>query len=91
VAALLALAGAMIAGFSRSTLWMRPRLRLAVFLFAIALVALGVGCENYVNPININPAVNGTPSGTYGIVLTGTLGNGSGVTRNTVVNLSVLP
>jgi hypothetical protein len=91
VAALLALATAMLVGFSRSTLWMRPRLRLMAFLFAIALVALGVGCENYVNPININPAVNGTPSGTYGIVLTGTLGNGSGVERITTVNLSVLP
>jgi len=44
-----------------------------------------------VNPININPVVNGTPSGTVSIVLAGTLGNGSGVTRTTTVNLSVLP
>ena len=70
---------------------MRPRLRLAVLLVAIILVALGVGCENYVNPININPAVNGTPAGTSNIVLTGTLGNSSGVTRTTTVTLSVLP
>jgi hypothetical protein len=62
-----------------------------VLLITIVLVALGVGCENYVNPININPEVTGTPSGTYSIVLTGTLGDGSGVTRTTTVNLSVLP
>ena len=89
--ALLTLLGAIVTGFGRSGPWMRPRLRLAVLLVAIILVALGVGCENYVNPININPVVNGTPSGTMSIVLTGTLGNGSGVTRTTTVNLSVLP
>jgi hypothetical protein len=66
-------------------------------LVAIVLAALGVGCENYVNPININPVVNGTPSGTFNIVLSGTLtlGNSSGgvtsVTRTTTVSLSVLP
>lgn len=89
--ALLTLLGAMVTGFSRSGAWMRPRLRLVVLLVAIVLVAWGVGCENYVNPININPVVNGTPSGTVTIVLTGTLGNNSGVTRTTTVNLSVLP
>jgi hypothetical protein len=66
-------------------------LRFAVLLTSIVLAALAVGCENYVNPININPYVNGTPSGTYSITLTGTLGDGSGVTRTTTVNLSVLP
>jgi hypothetical protein len=55
------------------------------------LVALGVGCENYVNPINITPALNGTPAGTSNIVLTGTLGGGSSVTRTTTVSLTVLP
>ncbi|MGA2984524.1 MAG: SBBP repeat-containing protein [Terriglobia bacterium] len=89
--ALLTFLGAIVTGFGRSGPWLRPRLRLAVLLFAIILVVLGAGCENYVNPINITPAVNGTPSGTSSIVLSGTLGNGSGVTRNTVVNLSVLP
>lgn len=88
---LLTLLGAIMAGFNRSTLWMRPRLRLAVLLTAMGLVALGVGCENYVNPININPVVNGTPAGTYSIVLTGTLGNGSGVNRTATVTLTVLP
>jgi hypothetical protein len=89
--ALLALLGTIATGFGRSQPWMRPRLRLVVLLVATVLVALGVGCENYVNPININPVVTGTPSGTYSIVMTGTLGNGSGVTRTTTVNLSVLP
>jgi hypothetical protein len=64
---------------------------LAVLLVAIILVVFGAGCENYVNPININPAVNGTPAGTSNIVLTGTLGDGSGVQRTTTVSLTVLP
>jgi hypothetical protein len=95
--ALLTFLGAIVTGFSRSGPWVRPRLRSAVFLVAIVLAALGVGCENYVNPININPVVNGTPSGTFNIVLSGTLtlGNSSGgvtsVTRTTTVSLSVLP
>jgi hypothetical protein len=89
--ALLTLLGAILTGFSRSGSWVRPRLSLAVLLIGLLLVALGVGCENYVNPININPVVTGTPSGTVGIVLTGTLGNNSGVSHSTVVNLSVLP
>jgi hypothetical protein len=89
--ALLTLLGAIATGFSRSGAWMRPRLRLMLLLVAIVLAAVGVGCQNYVNPININPVVNGTPSGTFGILLTGTLGNTSAVTRSTVVNLSVQP
>jgi hypothetical protein len=89
--ALLAFLGAIATGLSRSGPWMRPRLRLVVLLVSIALLALGVGCENYVNPINITPYVNGTPAGTVNIVLSGTLGNGSGVNRTTTVSLSVLP
>ena len=81
----------MIAGFSNSKLWLRPHFRFAVLFASIALAAIAVGCENYVNPININPVVNGTPSGNYNILLTGTLGNGSGVRRFTVISLSVLP
>lgn len=89
--ALLTLLGAIVTGLGRSGTRMRPRLGLAVLLVAVVLIALGVGCENYVNPININPVVTGTPSGTVSIELTGTLGNGSGVTRTTTVNLSVVP
>jgi hypothetical protein len=89
--ALLTLLGAAFTVFRRSGPRMHPHLRLAVLLVAIILIVLGVGCENYVNPININPTVNGTPSGNFSIVLTGTLGTGGGVTRTTTVNLSVLP
>jgi hypothetical protein len=89
--ALLAFLGVIVTGFGRSGPWLRPRLRFAVLLFAIILVVLGAGCENYVNPINITPVVNGTPAGTTSIVLTGTLGSNGGVTRTTTVNLSVLP
>ncbi len=91
LSALLMLLGAVILGFSRSALWRRPRLRLTVLLVAIVLVALGAGCDEYVNPVNINPVVNGTPAGTTNIVLMGTLGNGSGVTRTATVTLTVLP
>ena len=80
-----------MAGFNTASPATRPRLRFAVLFAALVLLALGVGCENYVNPININPFVNGTPSGTSTITITGTLGDGSGVTRRTTVNLSVLP
>jgi hypothetical protein len=89
--ALLALLAATVTSFGKPRAWLGLRLRLAVVLFAFVLVGLAVGCENYVNPINITPAVSGTPAGTYSIVLTGTLGNSSGVTRTTTVNLSVLP
>ena len=91
LSALVTFLTAMITGLSRSVLWVRPRLRLAVLFFAIILVALAVGCEDYVNPININPVVNGTPAGTSSIVVTGTLGTGTGVTRTTTVSLTVLP
>jgi hypothetical protein len=89
---LLTLLGAIALTLSKSRTWMGLRLRLMLLLVAVVLVAFAVvGCENYVNPININPVVNGTPAGTYSIQLSGTVGNGSGVTRSTVVNLSVLP
>ncbi len=91
VLGLLTLLGALVAGLRRTAQGMRHRLSLVLLLVVIAWLVLGVSCENYVNPININPYVNGTPSGTYSITLTGTLGDGSGVTRTTTVNLSVLP
>ena len=80
-----------ITGLHGSRARLRPRARLAVLAVAIALAALAAGCEDYVNPININPVVNGTPSGTTSIVLTGTLGNKSAVTRSTVIALTVEP
>jgi hypothetical protein len=88
---LLTFSSAIVIALRRSEFWMRPRLRMAVLLFAMVLMALALGCENYVNPININPVVNGTPAGNYSIELIGTLGNSSGVKRATVVSLSVLP
>ncbi len=89
--ALLVFLAAVVLGFGRSGVWLRPRFRLAVLLFAMLLVSLASGCEDYVNPINISPYVNGTPAGTYSIVLIGTLGNGSNVQRTTTISLSVLP
>lgn len=89
--ALLTFLAALASGWRRSRPWVRPSFRFALLAGALIMASVGVGCENYVNPININPEVNGTPSGTYSIVLRGTLGNNSGVTRTTTVNLSVLP
>jgi hypothetical protein len=60
-------------------------------MVAMILVALAVGCETYVNPINITPVVTGTPTGNYTVILRGTLGNNTGVSRATTVNLSVAP
>jgi len=79
----------MALGFPR--LRTQPGLRLAVLMLAMIFGSLAVGCENYVNPINITPVVNGTPAGNFGITVTGTLGNASRVVRTTTVNLSVLP
>lgn len=90
--ALLTLLFALLVSRRGSAAGICSRRRLAVLMVAIAVLALAVGCDDYyVNPININPVVNGTPSGTYSIVLTGTLGSNNGVIRTTTVNLSVLP
>ena len=70
---------------------LRPNFRFALLIIAIILLALGAGCNTYVNPINITPVVTGTPTGNYTIALTGTLGNNTGVSRTTTVNLSVAP
>jgi hypothetical protein len=88
---LLTLLIAIGAGLSRTGLWRHPQVRLALLFAALVLVALGAGCQNYVNPININPVVTGTPSGTFNIAITGTLGNNNGVTRTTFITMSVQP
>lgn len=79
------------AGAGRLARGLRPRLRVVVLLTAIILVALGVACQNYYNPINITPVVNGTPSGNFTIPIIGTLGSDNSVRRATTVNLSVAP
>ncbi len=76
---------------SRAELGFRPHFTLMVLCVAIILVALGAGCNTYVNPINITPVVTGTPYGNHTIALTGTLGNNTGISRTTTVNLSVAP
>ena len=88
---LLALLGVIVTALSRSRFWRSRRLRWAILMAAFGLMALGVGCEDYVNPININPVVNGTPSGNYTIQVLGTLGTNNSVVRGTTVNVSVLP
>jgi hypothetical protein len=82
---------AVMIALTRGQLLIRPHFRVAILATAMILMALAASCEDYVNPININPVVNGTPSGNYSIVLTGTLGNGSNVTRTTTVQLTVVP
>jgi hypothetical protein len=87
----LGLLAALTAGLRVWGLSLRPNFRFAFLIIAITLVALGAGCNTYVNPINITPVVTGTPSGNYTIALMGTLGTNTGVSRTTTVNLSVAP
>ena len=87
----LALLTACAVRLSRAEPWSRPHFTLMVLCVAIVLVALGAGCNTYVNPINITPVVTGTPSGNYTIAIGGTLGNNPSISRATTVNLSVVP
>jgi hypothetical protein len=82
---------ALAAGLGGVGPWLRPQFRLGLLLAAIILVAFGASCNNYVNPINITPVVTGTPSGNFTILITGTLGTNSKVTRATTINLTVAP
>jgi hypothetical protein len=70
---------------------LRPNVRFVLLMIAVILVASGVGCDTYVNPINVTPVTTGTPTGNYTVALLGTLGNNTGVARATTVNLSVAP
>jgi hypothetical protein len=94
----LLLLSASTALWGRSRRRVHARLRPAILLAAIVLGSMSiVSCYDYVNPIEINPTVNGTPSGNYAIVLTGQISVGQGtpnpvqVARTTTVNLSVTP
>jgi hypothetical protein len=80
---------ALTAGLRVWGLWLRPNFRFALLIFAIILAALGAGCETYVNPISVTPVYTGTATGNYVVILTGTLGSNSSVSRTTRVNLSV--
>jgi hypothetical protein len=82
---------ALTAGLCMWGLVLRPNVRFALLAIAMILVALAVGCNTYVNPINITPVVTGTPTGNYTVVLRGTLGNNTGVSRAAAVSLSVAP
>ena len=63
--------------------------RLAALSIILTLVTAGSGCNNYFVGDSITLSGTGTPSGNYVIRITGTLGNSSGVTRSTSVNLAV--
>jgi hypothetical protein len=70
---------------------LRVSLRLAALGMMLAVAAFGLGCESYLTTIKITSAATGTPSGNYTIMIIGTLGNNSSVSRTTTVNLSVGP
>jgi hypothetical protein len=67
----------------------RKSLRLAALGMLLAAAALAFGCSDYTIGLNITRAAPGTPAGNYTIVITGTLGNNSSVSRQTTFNLSV--
>jgi hypothetical protein len=87
----LGLVTALAAGFRVLGPSLLPSFRLPLLVFAIILVALGAGCETYVNPISITTVLTGTPTGNYTVTLVGTLGNNTGVARTATVKLSVAP
>ena len=94
--AILAFLAAMIASgrwAQGSTLRRLPvHLRSVALVAMLVLFAIQMGCNDYYAQLNLQPAnQTGTPTGNYTIVLNGTLGNNSGVTRQTTVLLSVSP
>ena len=79
-------------GGTRNRLWDKPQmiLRLAALSGLLCLLGMFMGCNDYGYYPGITPATTtGTPTGVYTIVVTGTLGNNSSVTRTTTFNLSV--
>jgi len=79
-------AGAVVLGHR-----LRPQFKLALLVLAFVVVGFAVACDNYVNPINISPVVNGTPSGNYKIPILGTLATNSKVVRGAIAHLTVTP
>ncbi len=87
----LALLGGLIARFGAphagTESWKRARLSALTLGTALAALALWTSCQSYgSSPIG---TPTGTPGGTFTIIITGTLGSNSAVTRATTVNLSV--
>ncbi len=68
---------------------LRPALRFAALTLVMAFVILVAGCNEFFTPIVGNPTATGTPPGVYTIIITGTLGTNSNVTRTTTVRLAV--
>jgi len=66
-------------------------LRFVTLVMVLFLLAAQIGCNEYTQLNLTTPTQTGTPTGNYTIVITGKLGNTSGVLRQTTVNLAVSP
>ena len=84
---MLAACGALGANHKR----VRPMRSVVLALFALLLATAAVSCYNYGYNIIAPPPVKGTPTGTYHITISGTLGSDETVVRATTVNLTVGP
>jgi hypothetical protein len=68
---------------------LQTHVRFVTLVMMVFLIAAEIGCnEYYYSPFRPAPGP-GTSSGNYTIVITGTLGNNSAVSRATTVNLTV--
>jgi Beta-propeller repeat/HYDIN/CFA65/VesB-like, Ig-like domain/Abnormal spindle-like microcephaly-assoc'd, ASPM-SPD-2-Hydin len=91
-----ALLAVLAAGFAtlggRRSKAIRVRTRLALLAAAIVVLAAGaVGCQTYGYNVIGAPTIIGTPTGSYVITISGTLGSDGTVIRTSTVNLSVSP
>ena len=66
-------------------------LRLAALGMMLLTAGAVVGCNTNTFGPGITQQSTGTPTGTYTLGITGTLGNNNSVTRSTTMNLSVGP
>jgi hypothetical protein len=91
-AGLIAMCGALLASVKRRPHALLRRARFMLVVAGIVLLAAGaLSCQTYGYNVIAPPIQVGTPTGTYTITISGTLGSNSNVVRSTTVNLTVGP
>jgi hypothetical protein len=84
--------GALLASVKRRPHALLRRARFMLVVAGIVLLAAGaLSCQTYGYNVIAPPIQVGTPTGTYTITISGTLGSNSNVVRSTTVNLTVGP
>jgi hypothetical protein len=69
----------------------RPMRSVVLVALALVLATAAVSCYNYGYNVIAPPNTIGTPTGTYNITISGTLGSNKSVVRSTTVSLTVGP